>query len=122
MATSSSDNRNFRAAVLRAGLLVGCLDITSALIHFFVRTGRDPLIVLKYISSAILGKSAFTGGAAVVLLGLLFHFVIAFTFTLLFFILYPKLGGFTRNRLLTGILYGLFIWTVMNLLVVPMTL
>jgi hypothetical protein len=123
MSTSSStDNRNFWQAILKAGLLVGCLDITSALVYFAIRTGRDPLIVLKYISSAVLGKRAFTGGVAVILLGLLFHFIIAFTFTLLFFILYPKLAGFTKNKLLTAILYGLFMWTVMNLLVVPMTL
>src|SRR4051812_3855171 len=115
-APPSANKSNFWSAVLGAGFLVGCLDITSALIHFRIRTGRDPLIVLKYISSAVLGKNALTGGTPVILLGLLFHFIIAFAFTLLFFLLYPKLGKFARNRLLTGILYGLFIWTVMNLL------
>jgi uncharacterized membrane protein YagU involved in acid resistance len=118
----SAHKRNFWSAVLKAGFIVGCLDIISALIYFRIRTGRDPLIVLKYISSAVLGKSAFTGGTSVVLLGLLFHFLIAFAFTLLFFLLYPKLANIRKNRLLLGILYGLFIWTIMNLLIVPSTL
>lgn len=122
MTTSSGDNRNFWGAVLKAGFLVGSLDMISAFIYFRLRTGRDPLIVLKYISSAVLGKAAFTGSVGVVLLGLVFHFIIAFTFTILFFILYPTLRSVTANKWITGILYGLLMWTIMNLLVVPMTL
>ncbi|HWJ90326.1 MAG TPA: hypothetical protein VNR87_04400 [Flavisolibacter sp.] len=113
--------KHFWRKVLGAGLLVGTLDITSALIHFMIRTGRDPMIVLKYISSAVLGKTALTGGTPVVVLGFVLHFMIAYAFTILFFLFYPKLGPLSKNRLITGILYGLFIWTVMNRLLVPMT-
>jgi uncharacterized membrane protein YagU involved in acid resistance len=74
---------------------------------------------LNYIASALLGKAAYTGGTPIQLLGLFLHYAIAFTFTLFFFWLYPKSIFFRKSSVLTGIIYGAFIWAVMNLLVVP---
>jgi len=54
--------------------------------------------------------------------GLLFHYLIAFSFTLLFFWLYPKWKALAWNKFVTAFGYGLFVWAVMNLLVVPMSL
>lgn len=113
--------KNFWKTVIMAGLLVGSLDIISALTHFYLKTGKDPLIVLKYISSAVLGKSAYSGDTTMVVLGLLLHFLIAFIWTIFFFILYPKLKLLSWNRIITGILYGIFIWIIMSRLVVPMS-
>lgn len=114
--------KNFWKTVVMAGLLVGSLDIISALTHFYLKTGKDPLIVLKYISSAVLGKSAYSGDTTTMaVLGLLLHFLIAFIWTILFFTIYPKLKLLSWNRIVTGILYGIFIWIVMNRLVVPMS-
>jgi uncharacterized membrane protein (DUF441 family) len=56
-----------------------------------------------------------------VALGVLFHFIVAYSFTIFFFLVYPHINFLSKNRLLTGILYGCFIWCVMNLLVVPNT-
>ena len=53
--------------------------------------------------------------------GLVFHYIIAFSFTILFFLLYPKLTILSKNRIITGIVYGLFIWAFMNLVVVPLS-
>jgi uncharacterized membrane protein YagU involved in acid resistance len=53
--------------------------------------------------------------------GGLFHFIIAYCFTIAFFLIYPHIRFFSVNRLLTGILYGLIIWFVMNRIVVPQT-
>lgn len=113
--------KNFWKTVAMAGLLVGTLDIISALTHFYLKTGKDPLIVLKYISSAILGKSAYSGGSDMAVLGLLLHFVIAFIWTIFFFLIYPKLKLLSWNRIVTGILYGIFIWIIMSRVVVPMS-
>lgn len=113
--------KNFWKTVAMAGLLVGTLDIISALTHFYLKTGKDPLIVLKYISSAILGKSAYSGDSDMAVLGLLLHFVIAFIWTIFFFLIYPKLKLLSWNRIVTGILYGIFIWIIMSRVVVPMS-
>src|SRR5688500_17155151 len=70
--------RNFWRTILFSGLLVGSLDITAALVQFYIKTGKDPLIVLKYIASAVFGKDAYAGGNKMAIYGLLFHFIIAF--------------------------------------------
>jgi uncharacterized membrane protein YagU involved in acid resistance len=56
-----------------------------------------------------------------VLYGLFFHYLVAFGFTVLFFVIYPKLKHFLKYNVLIGALYGLVIWIVMNLLVLPLT-
>ena len=113
--------KNFWKTIVLAGLLVGSLDIIAALVQFYIKTGKDPLIVPKYIASAVFGKSAFSGNSMMVTWGFLFHFLIAFTWTILFFLIYPKLRLLSWNRIVTGILYGIFIWIMMNQLVVPLT-
>jgi hypothetical protein len=114
--------KNFLKTVALAGLLVGTLDITAALVKFYSKTGKDPLIVLKYIASAVVGKeAAYSGGNKMAALGLLLHFLIAFIWTIFFFWIYPKLKFLSFNRILTGILYGIFIWAIMSYVVVPMS-
>ena len=107
--------------ILLAGLLVGTLDIVTALVDFYIATGRGPAGVLKYIASGVFGKEAITAGGDMIFLGLLFHYLIAFAFTFFFFWLYSKTVVLAKNRIVTGIVYGLFIWIVMNLVVVQIS-
>lgn len=113
--------KNLWKTIALSGLLVGSLDIIAALVQFYSKTGKDPLIVLKYIASAVVGKEAFSGGNPMAIVGLLLHFVIAFAWTIFFFWIYPKLKLQTMNRVLTGVLYGIFIWLIMTRIIVPMT-
>jgi hypothetical protein len=112
-------NRNLISAILWAGLLAGTLDIIAACGLFNIRTGLDPIIVLRYVASGALGAKAMTGGLSTALLGLLFHFAIAFSWTILFFLTLPKLPK--GNWMPYGLLYGVVVWMVMNLIVLPMT-
>ncbi|SDC39647.1 hypothetical protein [Niabella drilacis] len=107
--------------IAKAGFLVGTLDLLSAFLHYYIVTGKDPLFILKYITSALLGPAAFSGGAEMYVTGLLLHYLVAFSFTVFFFWLYPRLKILGKNRVATGIFYGLFIWTVMNLIMVPLS-
>lgn len=109
------------AVIIKAGLLTGTLDILSAFLHYYIITGKAPLFILKYIASGLLGPAAFSGGAAMYGIGLLLHYLVAFGFTVFFFWLYPRLKILGRNRIVTGVFYGLFIWVVMNLVVVPLS-
>ena len=106
--------------ILWAGLLVGTLDILSAFVDYYIATGKNPLAVLTFVASGVFGESAFAGGAGTMLLGLLFHYVIAFSFTILFFWLFLNTKLLPRNTIITGVIYGLFIWAVMNLVVVQL--
>lgn len=113
--------KNLWKTIALSGLLVGSLDIIAALVNFYTRTGKDPVIVLKYIASAVFGSSAFSAGYKMAVFGLVFHFVVAFAWTIFFFLVYPKLKLLSWNRIVTGIIYGIFIWLIMNLIVVPIT-
>lgn len=110
----------FKTIVL-AGLLAGTLDITAAFIQYVVVTEKNPVTVLRYISSAIWGKDAFTGGVPIVIAGLVFHYIIAFIFTVFFFLIYPVFNKIIGNKILQAIVYGIFVWCIMNLGVVPLT-
>lgn len=114
--------RNRSSEIFKAGLLVGTLDILSAFIYYFLKTGKkDVLNVLKYVASGLFGKGSFSGGNGIILTGLLLHYTIAFVFTLLFFWLFPKIKVFSKNKIMTGVGYGVFVWMVMNLIVVPLS-
>lgn len=111
----------FSFYVLKAGLLVGTLDILAAFLQYFIKTNKDPLPVLKFIASGVFGKEAFTGGSNMYIWGLLFHFIIAISFTVFFFWIYSIAPSFFKYRLLSGIVYGLFIWVVMQFIVLPLS-
>ncbi|WP_276502336.1 hypothetical protein [Terrimonas pollutisoli] len=113
--------KHFWKTILLSGLLVGSLDIIAALVQFYSKTGKDPLIVLKYIASAVFGKSAYSGSNSMAVWGLLLHFLIAFIWTIFFFLIYPKLKLLSWNRIVTGIIYGIFIWIIMTQVVVPIS-
>ncbi len=111
----------FSWQAVRAGLLVGTLDILAASIHFYIKTGRSPIGVLNYVATGLMGKQALTGGLDMALLGLVSHFVVAFAFTFFFFWLVSVFPSLLKHRILAGLAYGAFIWSVMEFLVLPLT-
>jgi hypothetical protein len=108
-------------ALIYAFLLAGTLDIAVALIQYNLKTGNSPDRVLVFIASGVFGDTAFSGGAVMATLGLFFHYVIAFIWTFIFYKLYPAISLLRKNMLVTGLAYGIFIWLVMNLVVVPLS-
>jgi hypothetical protein len=114
--------KNAITTIGKASVVVGTLDILAAFLYYFINTGEKRVsMVLKFIASGIFGQQAFAEGNSMVIAGLFLHYLIAIAFTLFLFWLYPKLPIFTKSRILTGILYGIFIWLVMNLVVVPLS-
>lgn len=108
-------------AILLAGFVAGLLDITAAIISFYLNRHTGPTRMFQYIASAVLGKDAYDGGTGTAALGLLLHFIIAYIFTIIFFLLYPKLNLYSKNVILTGLAYGIVVWLIMNLVVVPLS-
>jgi hypothetical protein len=102
-------NRFFKA-VLLTGLFVGTMDLLAAYISQWIKTGRFADKMLFYIAGGGLGlKNSMQGGNAVAFLGLFFHYFIAFSFTLFFFWIFPKLKFLSFNKYLVGVLYGIFV-------------
>lgn len=106
--------------ILPAWLLAGTLDILSACTDFYLTTGKSPFQpVLRYVASGVYGKAAFSADSSIPWMGLLFHYLIALSFTLFFFILYPRIKWMRYSVLLTGLVYGFFMWAFMRFAVLP---
>ncbi|MBD0257706.1 MAG: hypothetical protein ICV83_18490 [Cytophagales bacterium] len=108
--------------ILKAGLLVGTLDIAAACLYYAVKTGRQPpWPVLQYIASGLFGPAAFGGGMPTMLAGLFLHYCIAFAFTAFFYRGVGRLRRYVGNKIWLDVAYGLLIWAGMNLVVVPLS-
>lgn len=110
---------NLRAVIL-TGLIVGAMDITSAIILTLIR-GSTVTRLMQFIASGLLGRSAFDGGTATAALGLLLHFVIAFGLVTVFYIASRSLAFLEAQPVISGIVYGLIVFAVMNLVVLPLS-
>jgi hypothetical protein len=114
--------RHRYVSVLKAGILVGSFDILAAFLLVLIRTGKLQVFnILKFIASGIFGKDAAAGGLKMVVIGFILHYTIAFIFTGLFFWLYPKMNLGSKNKWITGIVYGVLIWFLMNRIVLPLS-
>jgi len=109
-------------AILWAGLVCGCMDITAAFIDVGVNFGRSPLWLLQNVASALLGPASYEGGVPTAALGLLIHFSVAFTWTTIFYLLSRRFPGLLRQAVLSGLLYGAFVYFFMFRVVLPLTI
>ncbi len=116
-----SFNKKLLKAIVIAWLVAGTLDISSAIISFSINTGANILQLFQYIASGIYGKPAFDGGIPMALAGLLFHYIFALIWTIFFFLIYSKIKLISINKFLVGFLYGMFVWVIMNLVVVKLS-
>ena len=107
----------FFKTVLLTSLFVGTTDILSAFISMYIKSGKFPDKMFNYIAAGALGiPAALKGGTAAAFLGLFFHYFIAFSFTLFFFLVLPRLKFLTFNKYLIGMLYGVFVCQAMALI------
>jgi hypothetical protein len=113
---------NFAKAVLIVTAIAGTLDIIAAHLHIWAVRGSFPTQVFKGIAGGAFGRErAMQGGVDMVLLGIFFHYFISFSFTLLFFVIYPRLKLLRQNFLVTGFLYSLFVSLTMGFIVLPLS-
>jgi uncharacterized membrane protein YagU involved in acid resistance len=104
--------------IFLSGLVAGALDCISAVIFL---GNMDFSGVWKYVASGYFGKDAFNGGKEMVAYGLLFHFLIAFSWAAVYYFVFRRIRFFTTQIILGGLLYGIIVWIVMNLVVLPFT-
>jgi hypothetical protein len=112
--------RPLKAYVL-GGLTVGSLDILDAFIFFGLRSGARPTRILQSIAAGLLGRASFDGGAPTAALGLFLHFFIAFSIVGIYFLAARAIPALMRRPFLTGPVYGLAAYGVMNYVVIPLS-
>jgi hypothetical protein len=105
--------------IVMATLVAGTLDILSACVYTLI-AGRAPINMLKGLASAILGNDAVKGGIGVALIGLLLHFAIMAVMAAFFIVAANGMPVLKRHWLIGGVAYGIGLWAVMNLIVLPL--
>lgn len=107
-------------AILYGTLVVGALDFLDATV-FFGLLGASPLRIWQSVASGLLGKAAFQGGLPVAALGVVLHFFIAFGIVSVYYLVSRKLRFLTQRPVLWGLVYGVAVYFIMSLVVVPLS-
>ena len=108
------------SAILWGGLAAGVLDAVDGVIAFG-REGLNPIQVLQYIASGLLGKSSFEGGIATAAVGTILHFFIAFAAAAVYVVASRRIAALKRQAVIFGLLYGAAVYFFMNYLVLPLS-
>ena len=123
VAGKSLDTRNslLRSIVL-GGLTVGIADaIVYHWIILSVIEGNPLLSVYQYMASGALGNAAFEGGIGTALLGVFFHFVVAFAVAAVFILSANRIPLLRRYAIPGSLVYGFCVFIVMNMIVLPLS-
>jgi hypothetical protein len=107
-------------AILYATLVVGVLDATDGVV-FGALHGQNPIQVLQWIASSLLGARSFSGGLASAGLGLVLHFAISLVVVTIYILASQHIPVLRMQWVLVGLLYGAAVWAVMNLVILPLT-
>jgi uncharacterized membrane protein YagU involved in acid resistance len=108
------------AVIILTGSICGILDLVSASVLFLSRGGTFERL-LQFIASGALGESSFRGGKKTAALGLIFHFVIAFTAAAVYYAASRSSPLLIARPILYGILYGVLIHLFMTFVTIPLS-
>lgn len=115
-------NKRLLKTLFVTALIAAILDLSGAIVNYMIsHEGNFPKKILEYIAGGIYGGSALDGSVGMNITGAVLHFIIASIWTVLFFILYPKIKFFHRSIWINAVVYGFIVWSVMNLIVLPLS-
>ena len=108
------------STILWIGLVAGTLDISDNLIYNAMR-GVTPAMVFRFIASGLVGTRVVQMGWVAVALGLVLHYFIALSWTVIFYAASRKIAVLWRRPVISGLLYGCVVYALMNYIVVPLS-
>jgi uncharacterized membrane protein YagU involved in acid resistance len=103
------------------GLVLGTTDLTFACTFAGISSGASPVRVFQAVAAGVLGKASFTGGAAAASLGVALHYVIAIAMALTYYAVSRRYPMLARRPIACGIPYGILLYLIMNLVVLPLS-
>jgi hypothetical protein len=116
--SASTSTPKLLLPILIGGGIAGILDLTSAFITFGWKVPRG-------IAMGLLGTRAFQGSSSWLLftwiLGVILHFTIAFGAATIYCLTARRLTFLEENFLVCGLFYGIAVYLVMNLIVLPLS-
>lgn len=108
--------------VFLATLVSGTLDAIAGIVVYDFALGRMSIIqILQWIASGVFGARAFEMGLAGAIYGTIFHYLVAFGFSLGLFIFYERLKVLKDYPVFSGLAFGGYVWVGMNFLVLPLS-
>ena len=108
--------------ILLAAFTAGTLDMLAAIIVYtLIMKVVTVNQLLHGIAAGLFGQTVFGSEWVMALTGLLLHYIIAFCFAGAYFFAFRYISFLKKNALISGLLYGIFVWAVMNLVVVPLS-
>lgn len=109
-------NDTIRAAII-AGLVAGIIDIgAAALIN---HTG--PGLILQAIASGVIGMKSYAGGAGTMVLGLALQLAMSIVIAGIYALAATRLAWLRSRAVLAGLAFGVGVFVVMNMVVVPLS-
>lgn len=109
------------AVVLVGGLILGTTDLLFACSFWGIGYGVSPIRVMQSVARGVLGKSSFDGGVPTALLGVLLHYAIAVSMAVTYYVVSRRVGALTRQPIAAGVAYGVLLYLIMNLVVLPLS-
>lgn len=119
--TASAPSSSAFLAIFWGGLACGVFDITQACIAWGIQNHVPPQRIFQSVASGLLGPKSFQGGATTAALGLFLHFLIAFIWAVIYYMASRQIPFLTERPVLAGLIYGEFVWVMMNCVVVPLS-
>jgi hypothetical protein len=110
-----------RRAIVLGTLTVGTLDILDAITFFGIRNHVAPIRIFQSIAAGVLGRASFDGGLKTAILGGLLHYFVAFCVVLVYYAGSRALRVLRQRPVVCGALYGIGVYLVMNLAVLPLS-
>lgn len=123
MAMESLPNRRLTSgqAILWGGVVCGVLDAADGVVANWLHSGLNPIQVLQYIASGMLGPAAFKGGLSAAGLGLVLHFIIAFAVASIYVFASRGIPALRENAVMLGLVFGALVYLVMTFVVLPLS-
>ena len=126
MSAIASTSLRHRYSPLRlsviGGLIIGALHLIAQVGIVFILLLKSPYISsLQFIASGAMGNSAYAGGSATALLGLVLELLMTIIIAGIFVVSADRIPLLRRHVIAGSLLYGLGVFIVMNFIVLPLS-
>jgi hypothetical protein len=113
--SAAGQRARFFLPILVGGAIAGTLDLISAFITYGPNVPRG-------IAAGLIGRqAAFQGGPLTWILGVFLHYFIAFSAATVYCLAGRKLGFMRDHFVISGVFFGIGLYLVMKLIVVPLS-
>jgi hypothetical protein len=117
----SGQRSNAGKTIFWGGLIAGTLDITGACVVSWFRSGVVPIRVFQSVASGLYGPASSQLGWKTAIIGLALHYLIATTWTTIYYLASRKISFLINQPIISGVFYGVFVHYFMTQVVVPLS-